>query len=65
MKVIAKAAGFVGGCRRRKGDIFDVPDGAKAKWFEPYVSVKAPTAAPAAAPKVIKATKAKGAEGLV
>lgn len=68
MKVIATSMGFFGKARRRKGDVFDVPDGTKAKWFEPCAVVakepEATTAAPA--PKVIKATKAaKGFGDLV
>ena len=36
MKVIATKLGFYNGSRVREGQVFDVPDGAKSKWFEPY-----------------------------
>lgn len=35
MQVIAKKAGFYGGSLRPEGATFDVPEGAKASWFEP------------------------------
>lgn len=35
MRVKATAMGFHGGFRRRVGDVFEVPDGSKAKWFVP------------------------------
>ena len=70
MKVIATAPGFFANCRRRQGDVFDVPDGTKAKWFVPFTApvAQAPAAATVAkpAPKVIKVAKAtKGAGDLV
>lgn len=56
MKVIAIAPGFLG-CRRRKGDVFDVPDGTRSKWFEAAPAVKPPA-------PVEKPTKAKGGKRL-
>lgn len=41
MKVIATKQGFYGGELRNEGDVFDVPDGAKSKWFEPVESGEA------------------------
>ncbi|KAA3649393.1 MAG: hypothetical protein DWQ11_18805 [Proteobacteria bacterium] len=35
MKVRAIKAGYYGGSRRREGEVFDVKDGVKAKWFAP------------------------------
>lgn len=35
MKVKALTDGFFGGARRRAGQIFEVPNGTKGKWFEP------------------------------
>lgn len=46
MKVRALQAGFFGG-RRRAGDVFDVPEGTKGKWFAPVADSKAAAAAPA------------------
>lgn len=40
MKVKATAIGFHGGFRRRVGDVFDVADGAKSKWFVPVDEAK-------------------------
>lgn len=34
MKVIALKAGYFGKLRQ-PGDVFDVPEGSKASWFEP------------------------------
>lgn len=48
MKVQATATGFYGGVRHREGAVFEVKDGAKAKWFEP---VQDQSAAPAKAGK--------------
>lgn len=47
MQVRALQAGFFGGARRRQGDVFDVPDDAKAKWFAPVGETKAPATKPA------------------
>jgi hypothetical protein len=47
MQVRALQAGFFGGARRRVGDVFDVPEGAKATWFAPVGETKAPGKAPA------------------
>lgn len=41
MKVKAKALGFYGGSRRRPGEVFEVPEGARAKWFEPVSAAPA------------------------
>lgn len=41
MKVRATKIGFYIG-RRRAGDVFDVPEGAKASWFEPVAGPKPP-----------------------
>lgn len=57
MKVKAKVLGFYGGSRRRPGEVFEVPEGAKAKWFEP---VSAAPAEPEAKPR--KAGKGKAQE---
>lgn len=48
MQVRALQAGFFGG-RRRPGDVFEVPEGAKATWFAPVGDVKAPAAGKAKA----------------
>jgi hypothetical protein len=40
MKVIANTLGFYGGSRRRPGDVFEVPDGTKGKWFTPADKAK-------------------------
>jgi hypothetical protein len=42
MRVRALQMGFFGGARRRVGDVFDVPDGTKAKWFALEGEVKPP-----------------------
>lgn len=44
MQVRALQAGFFGG-RRRAGDVFEVPEGTKGKWFAPVGETKAPAAA--------------------
>lgn len=49
MKVIALTVGFHNGSRIRKGDVFEVADGAKASWFAPVESVAAKAAKPAKA----------------
>jgi hypothetical protein len=59
MKVRATAIGFYEGRRRYPGDTFKVPDGAKAKWFEP-VSAPVEPAVEAPAPRAPRA-KAKAA----
>lgn len=53
MKVRATQVGFYGGVRRRVDDVFNVPDGATAKWFEPVEAPAAP------APKQVKPKVAK------
>lgn len=46
VKVIKLA--FYNGGRVKPGDVINVPDGTKAKWFEPIVEkVEKPAAAPA------------------
>ena len=35
MKAKATATGYYGGVLRYAGDVFDVPDGESALWFEP------------------------------
>lgn len=35
MKAKANATGYHGGVLRYAGDVFDVPDGESALWFEP------------------------------
>lgn len=46
MKVKAKAEGFYGGVRRRKGDVFDVADEkALGSWMDP-LETKAPEKEP-------------------
>jgi hypothetical protein len=35
MLVKAKQPGFYGGARRRQGDVFEVAEGVKSKWFDP------------------------------
>lgn len=44
MQVRALAPGFFGG-RRRVGDVFDVPEGTKGKWFAPVGETRAPAKA--------------------
>lgn len=39
MKVKAIAEGFFAGHRRRKGALFEVPEGTKASWFVPVAPV--------------------------
>lgn len=51
MKVRAKQLGFYKG-RRREGDVFEVPEGWKAKWTEP-VSVPAKAKAEAEEPETL------------
>lgn len=41
MRVKATATGFHGGFRRRSGDVFEVPDGSRSKWFVPADDAKA------------------------
>lgn len=44
MKVKALEAGFFGGFRRRQGDVFEVPEGTKARWLAPVQALgPAPT----------------------
>lgn len=35
-KVVANQRGYFGGILRESGDVFTVPDGAKASWWHPY-----------------------------
>lgn len=42
MQVIALSDGFYDGRRVRKGHTFDVPEGAKAKWFTPVEAAPKP-----------------------
>jgi hypothetical protein len=42
MLVRALQLGFWGNTRRRAGEVFEVPDGTKAKWFAPESETKAP-----------------------
>jgi len=46
MKVIALTVGFHNGSRIRKGEEFEVADGAKASWFAPIESAGAKAAKP-------------------
>jgi len=40
MRVIATQLGFYKGSRVREGQVFEVPDGLKGKWFKPYVAAE-------------------------
>lgn len=40
MQVKALETGFFNGRRVRAGEVFDVPEGTKAKWFVPVAEVK-------------------------
>lgn len=75
MKVRAIKSGYHGGTLRRAGDVFDVPDGAKASWFVGVDAVDAakqktkaakPKAEPSTFSEVTKADaeamKVKGAD---
>ena len=42
MKVKATEVGYYGGVLRYTGDVFDVPDGESALWFEPFETSEAP-----------------------
>lgn len=53
MKVKAKATGFHGGFRRRAGDVFEVAEGLKAKWFEPASTEEKPKAKGKKAPETL------------
>lgn len=60
--------GFYGGARRRPGDVFEVPDGTTASWFQPAAEASKPAPKPtqmgdikpAAAQKAVR-KKAEGA----
>lgn len=41
MKAKATATGYYGGVLRYAGDVFDVPDGESALWFEPFETSEA------------------------
>lgn len=41
MKAKANATGYYGGVLRYAGDVFDVPDGESALWFEPFETSEA------------------------
>ncbi len=60
MKVVATDLGFYGGARKRKGDVFDVPDTLAAAWFKP-LEAKAEEPKPHAAPSGGKRTAARRA----
>lgn len=65
MQVVAYSMGFYKGERRRPGDVFEVPDGLKSKWFAPVgeklEGFKAPVLpGPAVAPKAPAGEQAKG-----
>jgi hypothetical protein len=66
-EVRALETGFYDGMRRRAGEVFEVEDGVKAKWFVPVGSEadvkasKAKTKAPAAGPKTL--AEAAGTKG--
>ena len=62
MEVRALSTGFYGGARRREGEVFNVKDGEKAKWFEPLEHQVDPKAAKAAKAEAEKAAKAAKAE---
>lgn len=55
MKVIATAKGYYG-FLRQPGDVFEVPNGTKGSWIEPYKETKA---APQKATKDSKAENSK------
>lgn len=59
MLVRATKFGFHGS-RRRPGDVFEVPDGSKAKWFEPAAG---PSPAKPAGRGKVAGGKDKGGEG--
>lgn len=40
VKVVATAQGFYGGTIREAGDVFEVPEGAEATWFEKVAESK-------------------------
>lgn len=61
MLVEAIQTGFHGGARRRVGARFEVPDGAKAKWFMPVGEIKPPKQEPKG--KVINTLSALGKQG--
>jgi hypothetical protein len=65
MKVKAKALGFYGGSRRRPGEVFEVPEGARAKWFEPVSAAPAEPEAKPRKPGKGKAQEAAEPEPLV
>jgi hypothetical protein len=44
MRVKANSNCFVGGARRRPGDVFEVPAGIKSKHFDPVVEAEKPKA---------------------
>lgn len=46
MKVKATEVGYYDGVLRYTGDVFDVPDGESALWFEPFETSEAPQAPP-------------------
>jgi hypothetical protein len=57
MRVIATKLGFYGGARVREGQVFDVPEGIKGKWFKPFVET---AEAPAKSAESKKAKPQKG-----
>ena len=59
MRVIAIKEGFFGGKRVRAGQVFEVPAGAKGKWFAPAAPLEKPKAESKVEPKVkVKPPKA-------
>lgn len=51
MQVVALKVGFFGGSLRQPGDVFDVPEDSKAKWFAPATTAASEAAKPKQAPK--------------
>lgn len=62
MKVKAIETGFHGGSRVRAGQTFEVPDGAKGKWFVPLTDVKAAEAPKAKGKKAEPQTLSEAAQ---
>ena len=54
MRVVATEKGYFGDARRQAGEVFEVPEGTTAKWFQP---VDAPEVKPAKG-KAVKGAKA-------
>ncbi len=64
MKVRAKEAGFFANSYRARGEVFEVPDGAAASWFEVLPDTaklgKAPVPPPPEEPATLSAMKRAG-----